>query len=106
AQELIGSIQTRQIPNSNYFIVTLEGTDPARTQRLLYTLLDNFQKLAQDEVQEKVEASMANAQTSLNKLREELGTLDKDIYDVLKNTRTVGPGGKSLPEEQYYLLTA
>jgi succinoglycan biosynthesis transport protein ExoP len=104
AQELISSIQTKQIPNSNYFIVTLEGTDPSRTQRLLYTLLDNFQKLARDEVQEKVEASKENAQVSLNKLKEELATLDRDIDTALKTTRTVGPGGKSIPEEQYHQL--
>jgi capsular exopolysaccharide synthesis family protein len=100
-QDLVNAIQTRQIPNSNYFTVTLEGTDPARTQRLLYTLLDNFQKLAKDEVREKVEASKENALVSLNKLKDELATLDRDIDNVLKTTRTVGPGGKSIPEEQY-----
>ena len=45
--ELINNLQTRQVPNSNHFQVTLEGTDPARTTKVLETLLDVFKKQAE-----------------------------------------------------------
>ncbi|HMB05186.1 MAG TPA: hypothetical protein VKP69_15790, partial [Isosphaeraceae bacterium] len=106
AQELITGIQTRQIPNSNHFQVTLEGTDPARTARMLYTLLDAFQKMAGDEIQDKVEASKVHASMSLDKLKQELAALDRNIDTMLKTTKTIGPGGKSLPEEQYLTYIA
>lgn len=101
AQELIASIQTRQIPNTNHFLVTLEGTDPPRTARTLYTLLDLFQKQAEKEIQIKIEDSKQYAVASLNKLKQELKDLDLEIYATLRNSKTIGPGGKSILEEEY-----
>jgi capsular exopolysaccharide synthesis family protein len=102
--ELVTNLQTRQIPNSNRFQVTLEGTDPARTKRVLETLLDLFQRQARRESETKNDDTSKNAQSSLNKLNEELRTLDERIMKALTNSKTIGPGGKSLAEERYQML--
>jgi capsular exopolysaccharide synthesis family protein len=102
--ELLNNLQTRQVPNSNRFQVSLEGNDPARTAKLLYTLLDLFRSEARRETEAKNDASKQGAVTSLNTLKQELAALDKKIYEVLTNSTTIGPGGKSLAEERYLTL--
>jgi capsular exopolysaccharide synthesis family protein len=101
AQDLINNLATKQITGSNRFQVSLEGTDPARTAKTLLTLLQLFQKQAVDETVSKNEASKDWAVTSLNKLKKELTDLDTEIYQTLGKSKTIGPGGKSIAEEQY-----
>jgi capsular exopolysaccharide synthesis family protein len=103
--ELLNNLQYRQVaPQSRRFQVTLEGTDPARTAKLLYTLLDLFQSDARHETERRNEASRVGAETSLNSLNQDLKKLDTKIYEILTNSTTIGPGGKSLAEERYLTI--
>jgi capsular exopolysaccharide synthesis family protein len=105
--ELLNNLQTRQVAQlSRRFQVTLEGTDPGRTSKLLYTLLDLFQSKARRETDERNDASKVGAVTSLNSLRQDLNALDKKIYEILTNSTTIGPGGKSLAEDRYLTLSS
>jgi capsular exopolysaccharide synthesis family protein len=99
--ELINNLQTRQVPNSNRFQVSLEGTDPGRTRRLLQGLLELFQRQAMSETEVKNDGSREGANASLNTLHKELERLDEKIEQILTNSKTIGPGGKSLAEESY-----
>jgi capsular exopolysaccharide synthesis family protein len=101
--ELVNNLQVRPILNSNRFVVSLEGTDPARTRKLLETLLELFQRQTRSEIELKNNDTSVNAVSSLNKLNEELRALDKKIIDALTNSKTIGPGGKSLAEERYLM---
>jgi capsular exopolysaccharide synthesis family protein len=101
--EIVNNLQVRPVLGSNRFNVTLEGTDPARTKKLLETLLELFQRQARSEIDLKNNDTSVNAVSSLNKLNEELRALDKKIIDALTNSKTIGPGGKSLAEESYLM---
>ena len=99
--ELVSNLQTRQVPNSNRFQVSLEGTDPTRTKKLLETLLEKFQKETQSESELKNFDTSVHANSSLKKLNAELLVLDDKIMKALENSKSIGPGGKSLDEERY-----
>ncbi|MGP0069555.1 MAG: polysaccharide biosynthesis tyrosine autokinase [Isosphaeraceae bacterium] len=90
--------------NGNIYIVTLEGSDAARTKKLLETLLRYFQKDAKTENGEKTEATRDYAKDNQRELEGELKQLDVAISDALKFNSTIGPGGKSIIEEQYVNL--
>jgi capsular exopolysaccharide synthesis family protein len=105
--ELLGNL--RCVPaftNSNRILVTLEGTDPARTAKLLYVLLELFRQETRKENELKNEESRVGAQTSLNTLNNELKALDVRIAEILTNSKTIGPGGKSIAEESYLAHTS
>ena len=105
AQELIlSSLQVRQVSKTNMFIVMLEGKDPARTKKLLETLLEEFKKLAADENLDKIGETKEYAQRRLAELKKERDALEEAIYKQLKAVRIIGPGGKNIFEEQYINL--
>ena len=105
AQELILSgLQVRQVSKTNLFTVMLEGRDPARTKKLLETLLEEFKKQATDEYLDKIGETKEYAQTRLGELKKDLTGLDEAIYKQLKAVRIIGPGGRNIFEEQYISL--
>ena len=53
AFELFKTLNVQQVKKTNSFIVTLEGNDPARTKKLLEMLLNEFQKQAKAENEDK-----------------------------------------------------
>ena len=85
----------------NSFIVSLEGKDPARTKKLLEMLLNEFQRQAKIENEDKLDNTADYARTNLKNLKDSSKTLDADIEAALKKSRTIGPGGRSILEEQY-----
>jgi capsular exopolysaccharide synthesis family protein len=87
--------------NANSFLVTLEGRDPARTKKLLETLLVEFQKQARTENERKLDTTEEYAKDNLDKLKESSKKLDEQIQSALKKTRTIGPNGRSILEDQY-----
>ncbi len=89
---------------SNAFVVSLEGQDPSRTKRLLETLLVKFQSETEKETLEKLNGAGVFAEISLTTLKNDTGKLDAIIEEELKKSRTVGPGGKSIIEEEYVSL--
>ncbi len=105
AQELIlNGLQVRPVGKTNMFVVTLEGRDPTRIKSLLEALLDEFQRQARAEKQERTDDTMEYATQRLTKLKTDLATLDQTIYNQLKTLRTIGPGGRNILEEQYVNL--
>src|SRR5262249_32813692 len=63
AQELIlNGLVVRQVSKTNVFAVMLEGKDPARTKKLLETLLEQFKNLASDENFDKITETKVYAQ--------------------------------------------
>jgi capsular exopolysaccharide synthesis family protein len=105
AQELItSSLQVRQVSRTNMFIVTLEGRDPARTKKLLETLLEEFKNQAEKENRDRMVDTRDSANDRLKGLKTEQGNLDTKIYDTLRTARTIGPGGRNIFEEQYVNL--
>jgi len=101
--DLVNNLQVRQVGTSNRFQVALEGPDPARTKKVLETLLEIFKKRAKDESDFKNSDTSEYASGSLRKLKEELAAIDKNIFDTLSTSKTIGPGGKSLAEERYLM---
>src|SRR5262249_53902209 len=106
AGELIGNLQTRPIPGTNFYEVHLEGTDPDRTARMLNKLLAVFQEQAKDDSKDMIERSKIYAQNSLKALDGELAGLDKRIENLLKDSPYFAPGGKSLIQDAYVSLQA
>lgn len=101
ADLLVANLQTRQVPGTSHFLVTLEGTDPVRTAKQLSLLLELFQKQAKEENHGKVDTSKTYAENSLRRLNDELRGLNEKLMDVLRTSETVGPGGKNIKQAQY-----
>jgi capsular exopolysaccharide synthesis family protein len=106
AQELLNALSTRQIPLTNYFIISLEGTDPARTTNLLNNLLRTFSDQAFDDILRRADESRTQAQISLNGLEAQLKDKDTLIQTTLKASTTIGPGGRNILESEYVTLGA
>ena len=105
ADELIANLQARQIQGTNQVIVSLEGTDPARTVKQLSLLLELLRKQARDEVFQKNVDSKDGAQASLKQLEGESRMLNEKIYEMLrKHADTIGPEGKNIKQAQFEML--
>jgi capsular exopolysaccharide synthesis family protein len=104
AFELFKSLTVTQVKKTNTFIVSLEANDPGRAKKLLDALLEKFKEEVQHDNSDRLEATTQFGQDSLNKLKASLTALDQSIDDELKKTRTIGPGGRSILEEQYVSL--
>jgi succinoglycan biosynthesis transport protein ExoP len=104
AFELFKDLTVSRIKTSSSFIVSLEGTDPALTKDLLECLLKKFKEQTTDENVESLKATEGYAHDNLRSLVASVKDLDDRITTSLQNTRTLGPGGRSIPEEQYINL--
>lgn len=101
AQEVADSLQTRQIPGSNSFLVTLEGTDPERTAKLLHALLEHFRDQAKRETTLTTERAKEWAEQNLLQLVAQRDALSTKITTTLANSKVIGPGGTNILEEQF-----
>lgn len=101
AQEILENLQARQVPNSTSVLVTLEGTDPERTAKLLYALLERLRDQAKDESAARTDLSKRNAVENLNRQRSQLEALEQRLASLLQNSKVIGPGGTNLMEEIY-----
>jgi polysaccharide biosynthesis transport protein len=105
ALELFKSLNVIPVKKgANSFIVTLEGSDPARTAKLLNRLLNEFKTQTKREIDEKLDNVGKYAAQNLKAIQRKLVELDETIETSLKKTRTVGPGGHSILEDQYAAL--
>ncbi len=106
AFELFRSLSVQRVKTTNSFIVTLEGKDPAKTKKLLETLLIEFKKQAKEENESKVYSTESYAKDDLEKLKRSQLDLDKELQQALSKNRTIGAGGRSIVEEEYLSHTA
>jgi polysaccharide biosynthesis transport protein len=101
AVELFKSLQVVQYKKTNSYIVSLEGSDSARSKRILDKLLYEFALQAKTENENKVDAAKEFARKNLATLNASLVSLDTRIGELMKSTRAIGPGGRSMIEDQY-----
>jgi len=104
AFELFKTLTVIRLKGTNSFTVTLEGSDPARTKKLLEMLLVQFQQEAKTENSKKLDDTAVYAQTSLGKLKDSSRKLDEAITVALQKTNTIGPSGRSILEERFVNL--
>ncbi len=100
AYELFKSLTVVRLKNTNLFIVSLEGADPAQTRKLLDMLLLQLQRDAKEENDVKLDNTASYAQGRLTKLKEESQALQNQIVQALGKSNTIGPGGRSILEER------
>jgi capsular exopolysaccharide synthesis family protein len=98
---ILNRLQVRPVLKSNMIVVMLEGKDPARTKKLLEVLLTEFKNLAERGNREKSQETKEYASERLDGLRKQLETIDKEILAHLETSRTIGPSGRNIFEEQY-----
>jgi capsular exopolysaccharide synthesis family protein len=104
AFELFKTLTVQRVKGTDSYTVTLEGSDPARTRKLLDMLLVQFKNEATRESDEKLDTTVQYAEDTLKKLRESALKLDGVIETTLRNTNTIGPGGRSILEERFVNL--
>jgi len=106
ADELISSVQTRLVPGTNQYTVTLEGRDASRVAKSLQLLIDAFKNQASEEINEKIDAVKSSANDYLTLLNNDVAKYKNEIYDILKTSDTIGPGGTNLKQTQYENLSS
>jgi capsular exopolysaccharide synthesis family protein len=107
AFELFKTLTVTQVKkNTNLFILTLDGSDPALTKRLLEILLEEFEKQAKRENEDRLGSTEEYAKDDLAELEKSKKDLDARITAELQKTRTLGPAGRSIPEDQLVNLGA
>ncbi len=104
ASELFRTLGVQRLKITNSFIISLEGRDPARTKKLLETLLVEFQFQARRDIRVKLENTGVYAKNRQDELEKSSKALDGQIEEVMKKTRTIGPGGRNILEERYVAL--
>lgn len=106
ATELFRTLSVLRTKLTNSFVVSLEGSDPVLTKKLLETLLAIFQTQTKHETEDKLAAVLDYANRDRETLKKNLVALDNQITEFLKNSRVIGPNGRSLIEEQYTLVSS
>jgi capsular exopolysaccharide synthesis family protein len=105
AIELFKTLGVQQVKrNTNAFIVTLDGNDPGMTKRLLEILLEKFEDQARRENDDRLGSTEAYATQDLADQVKSLKQLEDTITLELKKSQTLGPGGRSILEDQYVNL--
>lgn len=103
--ELSAKLTTRNIPKTNYYQISLEGDDPVRTTRLLNYLLDKFRQKAQEETDKTIEDSKRIVNASLIALNAEVNSLDQKLSQLVRDSTSIGIGGKSIKMQEYENLS-
>ena len=104
ATELFKTLVVKPVGKTSSFIVSLDGQDRARTTKLLEMLLNKFLEQVKIETENKLKATEVYAEQNLQNLKASTKKLDEDIEKALAATRTIGPGGRSILEDQYLNL--
>lgn len=99
--ELIGKIKTRQVPQSHFYYVTLEGRDPSRITRTLDLLLKKFQNKTDNESRDGSIQAIDDASRTMSQYISELKALQDDLASHIRESNTLAPGGRSLKEAEY-----
>jgi capsular exopolysaccharide synthesis family protein len=103
-QEIVFGVQTRRLPDTNYFDIHLEGNDPERITKLLNGLLDRFAQDARADSRRSLENSIGHARGSLVALRAQLKNLDKEILTTISGRPIFTPDGKNILSERLVML--
>ena len=104
AAELMAKLTTRQIPQSHFYTVTLEGKDPDRITRTLNFMLDKFRQRADTESRDASEQARTQASATLTTYAKQLQDIEEDLTKHIKTSTSLAPGGKSLKDADYETL--
>ncbi len=105
AQAVVDGLSYRRYPGADHIDVHLEGPDPRRIAATLNLLLERFREKAKREIDERVDNTKTYAETSLRRLRQDLGTIDGKIAEALRDSPQFSPNGENLLESRYETLT-
>ncbi|MFO0953867.1 MAG: polysaccharide biosynthesis tyrosine autokinase [Isosphaeraceae bacterium] len=94
-------MNTKLTVNTNWVRVTLDGGDPARTAKQLYTLLDIFEKDSRAESDNKNDDTRRYARQSLEVLQTQLKDVERRVVETLAKANFIGPNGTNLIQSQY-----
>ena len=95
--DLVNNLQVRQVGTSNRFQVSLKGPILRGRRRCSWSTPSVFKKKAKDESDFKNSDTSEYASGSLGKLKEELAVIDKNIFEMLSTSKTIGPGARVWP---------
>ena len=101
AGELMAKITYRQIPQSHFYVVTLEGKDPDRIWRTLNLLLDKFRIKADTESRDASVQAQSQASATMTTYIEQLRSIEDDLTNHIKKSTSMAPGGKSIKDAEY-----
>src|SRR5437764_123774 len=82
AELLVASLSARISPGSNWVVVSLDGTDPARTARQLTALIDVFTQRIKNEAADRGEKPKSFAAENLTKYQRELAAIDAKVLEM------------------------
>ncbi len=104
AAELFRTLSVLRNKMTNSFLISLDGSDPVLTKKLLDTLLVIFQTETKFETERKLDSVLEYAKQSHDTLMRNQVSLTEEITRSLEKSRLIGPNGRSLIEEQYTLV--
>lgn len=104
AELIVDHIAVKPVLKSNTYNVTLNGRDPALTKRLLEAVLEEMVKAAKDEQAMRVGDTVENARRALRTLIAARDDRQREMLGQMEALGTIGPGGRSILEEQYAKL--
>ena len=104
AAELMAKVKYRQIPQSNFYTVSLEGREPDRITRTLNFLLDKFQRRTDTESRDASVQAATQASGTMNTYITQLKSIEDDLTNHIRNSPSLAPGGRNLKEVEYEMF--
>ncbi len=101
AADLMSKIKYRQIPQSNFYTVTLEGRDPDRITRTLNFLLNKFQARTDRESRDASEQAASQASATMTTYIQQLKFIEEDLTNHILKSSSLAPGGNNLKQAEY-----
>ena len=99
--ELQSRLTPRQVPQSYFYKVTLEGRDPSQITRMLSLVLDKFKNRVDTESRDASVQAQFHASNTMGQYIAQLKTLEEDLTALIKRSTSLAPGGRSLKENEY-----
>ena len=106
ADEFAAGLSVRPMPGTNFFVLTLKGSNPARVTLLLDKLITTFNQEVSQRVDDRIKNSREHVKSALTTLERELDEHVKEINRLLQESKIITPDGESILERQYENLKA
>ncbi len=104
AAELMAKVKYRQIPQSNFYTISLEGRDPDRITRTLNFLLNRFRTRTDTESRDASGQAATQASATMTTYLNQLRAIEDDLTNHIRNSSSLAPGGTNLKLAEYETL--
>ncbi len=104
AADLVAGLNSKRIPGTNLFVVTLDSRDQDRVARILNSLLTTFGNQAYADGSQGINASISKATETLDQLRRDLTAVDKEQSALLATAPYFAADGRNILEEEVFAL--